>query len=105
MIVEAGQLALVLALFASVYAAGASVLGAARRSSELLASGRFAFYSSLPLLFVATGALIYAFVTNESIGSVPGTLDVIDLETLEVVGSAELAHQSGGIDFWKGPSG
>lgn len=42
----------------------------------------------------------YAFVSNESVGSVRGTLDVIDLETLEVVESIELQHQSGGIDFW-----
>ncbi|MDE2795283.1 MAG: YncE family protein [Gemmatimonadota bacterium] len=45
----------------------------------------------------------YAFVTNESVGSVRGTLDVIDLETLEVVATVELGHQSGGIDFWPGP--
>ncbi len=45
----------------------------------------------------------YAFVTNESVGSVPGTLDVIDLETLELVATVELGHQSGGIDFWPGP--
>ena len=44
----------------------------------------------------------YAFVTNESVGSVLGTLDVIDLETLEVVATVELGHQSGGIDFWPG---
>ena len=44
----------------------------------------------------------YAFVTNESVGSVAGTLDVIDLETLEVVATVELGHQSGGIDFWPG---
>lgn len=44
----------------------------------------------------------YAFISNESVGSVPGTLDVIDLETLEVVATVELAHQSGGIDFWPG---
>ncbi len=42
----------------------------------------------------------YAFVSNESVGSVRGTLDVIDLRTLEVVESIELQHQSGGIDFW-----
>ncbi len=42
----------------------------------------------------------YAFVSNESVGSVRGTLDVIDLETLDVVASVELGHQSGGIDFW-----
>ena len=42
----------------------------------------------------------YAFVSNESAGSVRGTLDVIDLEALELVDSIELQHQSGGIDFW-----
>ena len=42
----------------------------------------------------------YAFVSNESVGSVRGTLDVIDLETLTLVDSVELGHQSGGIDFW-----
>ena len=42
----------------------------------------------------------YAFVSNESVGSVRGTLDVIDLAALEVVESIELQHQSGGIDFW-----
>ncbi|MDH3223580.1 MAG: YncE family protein [Gemmatimonadota bacterium] len=43
----------------------------------------------------------YAFVSNEAIGSTRGTLDVIDLERLEVVASVELGHQSGGIDFWR----
>ena len=46
----------------------------------------------------------YAFVSNESVGSVRGTLDVIDLETLTVVATVELEHQPGGIDFWAGPS-
>ena len=65
MIVEAGQIALVLALMASVYAAAASIIGVSRRSSELLVSGRYALYSVLPLLLVATAALVYAFVTND----------------------------------------
>ena len=65
MIVDAGQIALVLALIASVYAALGSILGVARRSSELLVSGRFALYSVTPLLLVATAALVYAFVTND----------------------------------------
>ena len=46
----------------------------------------------------------YAFVSNESVGSVRGTLDVIDLRSLEVVATLELEHQSGGIDFWPEPS-
>ena len=43
----------------------------------------------------------YAFVSNEAVGSTKGTLDVIDLERLEVVATVELGHQSGGIDFWR----
>ena len=45
----------------------------------------------------------YAFVTNESVGSVKGSVDIIDLEALEVVATVELEHQSGGIDFWAPP--
>lgn len=43
----------------------------------------------------------YLFVSNESVGSTKGTLDVFDLETLERIESVELGHQSGGIDFWE----
>jgi len=43
----------------------------------------------------------YAFISNESIGAVPGTVDVIDLAAAEVVASAEVQLQPGGIDFWK----
>ena len=65
MVVEAGQLALALAFVVSVYAAFASILGVVRRSSELLVSGRFAMYSVPGLLLVATGALMYAFVSSD----------------------------------------
>ena len=43
----------------------------------------------------------YAFVSNEAIGAVRGTIDVIDLQELERVSSVEVHHQAGGIDFWK----
>jgi len=43
----------------------------------------------------------YAFVTNESIGSLPGTLDVFDLGRLELVSTAELRLQPGGVDLWR----
>lgn len=45
----------------------------------------------------------YAFVTNESVGGVRGTLDVFDLDALERVATVELGHQPGGIDYWGGP--
>ena len=43
----------------------------------------------------------YAFVTNEAVGSTPGTLDVFDLSSLELAASVELRHQAGGIAFWR----
>ncbi len=43
----------------------------------------------------------YAFVSNEAIGAVRGTVDVIDLTELKRVASVEVHHQPGGIDFWK----
>ncbi len=45
----------------------------------------------------------YAFVTNEAVGAVPGTLDVFDLEALELVATVDLGYQSGGVDYWGGP--
>ncbi len=54
---------------------------------------------------VATPDGRYAFVSNEAVGSVRGTVDVIDLESLSLAASAELRHQPGGIDYWQPPRG
>ena len=43
----------------------------------------------------------YAFVTQEGVGSEPGTVDVIDLRKLARVASVDVGQQAGGIDFWK----
>jgi len=43
----------------------------------------------------------YAFVTQEGVGSEPGTVDVIDLRSLARVASVDVGQQAGGIDFWK----
>ncbi len=43
----------------------------------------------------------YAFVSNESIASTRGSLDVIDLTSAERIASTPLALQAGGIAFWK----
>ncbi len=43
----------------------------------------------------------YAFVTNEAIGAVRGTVDVFDLETNALAGSVRVQHQPGGIAFWR----
>ena len=43
----------------------------------------------------------YAFVSQEGIGSEPGTVDVIDLRALQKVATVDVGQQAGGIDFWK----
>ena len=43
----------------------------------------------------------YAFVSNEGVGGEMGTLDVVDLTTLEIVDTAEIGLQAGGIYFWR----
>ena len=43
----------------------------------------------------------YAFVSVEGIGGQPGAVDVIDLNTLERVATADIGKQAGGIAFWK----
>lgn len=43
----------------------------------------------------------FAFVSNEGVGGEPGTVDVIDLESLERVASVEAGLQAGGLAFWR----
>jgi len=43
----------------------------------------------------------YAFVSLEGVGGEPGTVDVIDLSSAQVVASVEMGKQAGGIGFWK----
>ena len=43
----------------------------------------------------------FAFISVEGVGDDPGTVDVIDLESYEVVASVDVGKQASGIDFWK----
>jgi len=43
----------------------------------------------------------YAFISVEGIAAEPGTVEVLDLETLRIVASVDVAPQAGGIDFLK----
>ena len=63
--VDAGQLALIIALVVTAYAAVGSFVGSWQRVSDLTASARYGFYSVPLLLLVATAALVYAFVTRD----------------------------------------
>jgi DNA-binding beta-propeller fold protein YncE len=42
----------------------------------------------------------YAFISVEGIGSMPGTVEVIDLQARERVASVDVGQMAGGISFW-----
>src|SRR6185503_5656956 len=42
----------------------------------------------------------YAFVTVEGVGSEPGTVEIIDLTTLKIVATVDVAQGAAGIDFY-----
>lgn len=65
MVVDAGNIALVIAMIVSMYVVIASFIGAWQKIPELTASGRYAFYTTPALLTIATVALVYAFVTRD----------------------------------------
>lgn len=43
----------------------------------------------------------YAFISVEGVGAEPGTVEVIDLESLKTVATVDVGSQAAGIDFWK----
>jgi len=43
----------------------------------------------------------YAFISVEGVGSEPGTMEVIDLNSLKTVATVDLPEQAAGIDFFK----
>ncbi len=47
----------------------------------------------------------YAFVSVEGVSAEPGAVEVLDLESLEIVASADVPQQAGGIDIRRGSGG
>jgi DNA-binding beta-propeller fold protein YncE len=43
----------------------------------------------------------YAFISVEGIGNDPGTVEVIDLDSMTIVATLDVPEQAAGIDFWK----
>src|ERR1700756_972388 len=43
----------------------------------------------------------YAFISVEGVGTDPGTVEVIDLQSLKTVATLDVPQQAAGIDFWK----
>src|SRR5437764_15261912 len=60
-----GTLLLLSSFVVCAYAIAASVAGARRRSRRLMESGLGAFYFVTALMTLASGVMIYAFVTND----------------------------------------
>lgn len=60
-----GAFVLLLTLVTAAYAAAASVAGARRGSSRLIESGLGAFYLVTALMTVASGLIVYAFVSGD----------------------------------------
>jgi DNA-binding beta-propeller fold protein YncE len=55
---------------------------------------------------VAHGVVItpdsrFAFISVEGVGAEPGKVDIIDLQSMEMVGDVEVGQQAGGIAFWR----
>jgi DNA-binding beta-propeller fold protein YncE len=43
----------------------------------------------------------YAFISVEGVGTDPGTVEVIDLQSFAIVATVDVPEQAAGIDFWK----
>jgi DNA-binding beta-propeller fold protein YncE len=43
----------------------------------------------------------FAFVSIEGVGAEPGRVDVLDLRSMQVVGTVGVGQQAGGITFWR----
>jgi DNA-binding beta-propeller fold protein YncE len=43
----------------------------------------------------------FAFVTSEGLNGEPGSVDVVDIDALQVVAHADVGKQAGGVAFWK----
>ena len=43
----------------------------------------------------------YAFISVEGIGGEPGTVDIVDLESVTLAATVDMGKQAGGIGFWK----
>ncbi|NUO62306.1 MAG: YncE family protein [Gemmatimonadaceae bacterium] len=63
--------------------------------------GRVATTRRLPSGVTVSSDDRYAFVTDEGVGSMPGTVDVIDLRAMAKVATIDVGQQAGGIDFWR----
>lgn len=43
----------------------------------------------------------YAFISVEGVGAEPGTVEVIDLDSMKTVATVDVGSQAAGLDFWK----
>ena len=65
MVVAIGQISLIIAFIVTFYSSLAGFFSGRIKNNSLFDSGRLAFYSVIPLLFISTASLIYSFVVND----------------------------------------
>ena len=70
-------------------------------ASTLTEKARIPTSEALPHGIAVTPDGLYAFVTSESIGGTPGTVDALDLRQTRNVATIATGQQAGGIVFWK----
>jgi len=65
MVVTVGQIALIIAFIVTFYSSLAGFFSGAIKNPKLSKSGRWGFYSVIPLLLISTATLIYSFIKND----------------------------------------
>jgi cytochrome c-type biogenesis protein CcmF len=99
MLAEVGWMAMALAFIASVYSVIVSVWGEIRHREHLIISGRNAAQMTLPLLFIATGALLVALMTQQY--QISYVWSVTDPSTPDFYRFTALwGSQKGSLLFW-----
>jgi cytochrome c-type biogenesis protein CcmF len=99
MIAELGFVATLLAFLASLYAAGAALVGVVRQRDEWVLSARNAALTTFPLMLLSCGLLVWALVQGQY--QISYVFNVSDPETpLFYRITALWGSQSGSLLFW-----
>ena len=96
---DLGYIALLVALFVSLYSVFAFVVGARRANERLLESARNGFLATLALVTVAVGALLYSLLTRDFSIAYVADYASRDMSALYVISSV-WAGNSGSLLTW-----
>ncbi|HEX2172855.1 MAG TPA: heme lyase CcmF/NrfE family subunit, partial [Dehalococcoidia bacterium] len=94
-----GQIALLCSLVLALYGLGATVLGSIRRLPAAITSARNATFGIAALVSLASGLLVYAFVTHDFSLAYVAQTSTRDAP-LEVTLTGFWGGQAGSLLFW-----